>query len=113
MTDNLPLLELPFNCETAMVYTAHQLANVGLHVSPSFELDASCGSLGTGICLHDPNSPCNCQLAVLRVIESDPESVSVVLHSYHGITEIFVDCHDKTQGERIKDRITQALGTCD
>lgn len=109
MSGNLHLLDLPFDYNTCIAYTFHQLANAGLHVSRSFELDSACGSLSTGICSHDPKSPCKCQLVVLLVTDSGLEPVSIILHSFNDKTEIFLDDGEKITRQGIKDRIARAL----
>ena len=88
---SLHLLDLPLDCETSVAFVAHQLRNTGLHAVRSFEIDSACGSLATGICSHDPGSPCMCQLVVLQVSDSCPAPVSLILHTYHNQTEIFID----------------------
>lgn len=109
MSFNLPLLDLPFDSDTSVAYIVHLLTNRKLHVSRSFKLDSACGSLSTGICSHDPKSPCECQLVVLLVTDSGLEPVSIILHSYNDNTEIFLDDGEKITGQEINERITQAL----
>lgn len=109
MSSNFHILDLPFDCETSVAYSVHQLINAGLHVSRSFELDSACGSLMTGICFHDPNSPCMCQMVILQVLEAELEPVSIIFHSYNGETEVFLDSEENRTEPGVKGRITQAL----
>lgn len=109
MSSSQRLIDIPFDCETSVAYTVHQLKNAGLHVSRSFELDSACGSLTTGICSHDQESPCKCQLVVLRVTVSGSEPVSLILHSYNGKTEVYLDEIGPSTRQEIKARINQAL----
>lgn len=109
MASNFHILDIPFDCETSVAYVTHQLINTGLHVSRSFELDSACGSLMTGICFHDPNSPCKCQMVILQVIEAELAPVSVVFHSYKDETEVLLDYEEKTTEPGIIECITKAL----
>ena len=105
----LRLLDLPFDRETSVAYIVQQLSNTGLHAARSFEIDSACGSLTTGICSHDLNSACTCQMVVLLVTDSCPEPVSIILHSYSSKTEIYIDETEKGSRQDIIDRIIQAL----
>ncbi len=105
----LRLLDLPFDCETSVSYIVQQLNHTGLHAARSFEIDSACASLATGICSHDLNSPCTCQLVVLLVADSCLEPVSVILHSYSSKTEIYVDDAESGSRREIIDQIIQAL----
>lgn len=110
MSSSLLLIELPFDCETSVSYAVNQLISSGFHVSRSFELDSACGSFSSGICVHDPKSPCRCQLVILQITDYELEPmISMIFHSYNGKTEIFLDNDEKITGQGIKDRIAQAL----
>jgi hypothetical protein len=99
------LLTLPFDGNTTFAFVAHQLSNYGLHVARSFDLDSACASPIHGVCPHNGQSPCDCELIVLLVGNFGTETFPVILHSNGDETEIYLDGAESAARRTIGDRV--------
>jgi hypothetical protein len=63
----------------------------GYYVANTFEIGSACGSLVNNICAHHSESPCKCQLKVLQVFDKPSRSLSLIFHTYQGVTELYLE----------------------
>jgi hypothetical protein len=72
--------------EEAIAQAVRLLANAGLEVVRTFDLQSACADQPGGVCPHHGTAPCNCQLAVLLVYGQAEAPAALVAHSCDGQT---------------------------
>jgi hypothetical protein len=105
------LLELPAGLEITQAYIVYLMSVHGLRAERGFEVDSACGSGRERIFPHHGSAPCECRLSVVRIREGDSASVSLILHSFSGRTELFLEPDPETPVSlQLSRKILQAIG---
>lgn len=108
MSQRLPLLDFPLDCQTAVALAICRLTAAGLRVKRSFELDSACAPFTNTRCPHSGEIPCDCKLVVLIVGNAETGSIPLVFHDCDGRTELLLeDIMEDPSQQILKDRIVR------
>jgi hypothetical protein len=108
MSQKLPLLDFPLDCQTAVALAICRLTEAGLRVTRSFELDSACAPFTNTNCPHSGKTPCDCKLVVLIVGDAESGSIPLVFHDCDGRTELIMeDVPGDPQQQSLKNRIVR------
>lgn len=104
------LLTLNSDSETAISNVIHRLAENGLEVMRSFDLQAARAAHTCCTCPHHGTEQCDCQMIVLLVYDRQSGPLTLVAHGYNGHTHFSLAEAPNQDWERLlKTMILQAL----
>ena len=82
----LPFLTVSEACNQVETWIRESLAQAGLRVVPTFDLQIARLAHPDCSCPHHGTEQCSCQLVILLVYGKDPEPVTLVIHGQDGKT---------------------------
>ncbi len=110
MNENVQLLTLKRGCEEATAQAIALLAESGLRIIRSFDLQSARLAHTECTCPHHGTAQCTCQMVVLLVYGSSGAPVTLVAHGQDGYTEFsLVDTPRQPADSSLRDRIVQTL----
>ena len=103
------LLVLNNSAHFVIGWLANLLEDVGLHLSPSFNLRTALPEDVACNCPHHADN-CDCDLTVLLVYGSEPQPATLLAHSHNGRTWLsLVDSENEQPSTMLKSQIEAAL----
>jgi hypothetical protein len=90
MNQSTHLLSLNIDSETAVAKVIHRLAENGLEVMRSFDLQAARAAHTCCTCPHHGTEQCDCQMIVLLVYDRQSGPLTLVAHGYNGQTHFLL-----------------------
>lgn len=104
------LLTLNSDSETAISNVIHRLAENGMEVMRSFDLQAARAAHTCCTCPRHGTEQCDCQMIVLLVYDRQSGPLTLVAHGYNGQTHFSLTEAPNQDWERLlKTMILQAL----
>ncbi len=113
MNTNSPFLELPWACEDALDWLQHRLAQAGMQVIRTFDLQSARLAASDCPCPHHGTQRCACQMVVLLVYKEGSRPVSVIAHghdqqTWFALVDTAEQPADPVAAEAVQDLATRA-----
>jgi hypothetical protein len=83
-------LTIEKNGDEAVDWVVQQLSRAGLQVNRTFDLQEARLSHLDCTCPHHGSETCNCQMSVLLVYQKEQPPASLLLHSFHESTWLYL-----------------------
>ena len=110
MSALLPFLSLDQTCDKSQVWAVQELANAGLHVVQTFDLNVARLAHPDCTCPNHGTADCNCQMVVLLVYQKKGDPATLVIHGQEGKSWLSIAYPDgKRVSQRFETTIRRAL----